>query len=49
MFFFDESYNFHMGANEFPGIPVPYQFPFVIIKDCQFTGSTTLNQFFFQT
>jgi hypothetical protein len=45
----NESYDFHLRQNEFPTIQVPYQFPFVILKDYQFSGLTTVNRFFFET
>jgi len=49
MFFLNSSYNLNYWQQESPNIVYPFQFPFVITKSQQFTGSTTLNRFFFET
>ena len=48
-FFLNSSYNLNYWQQEYPNISYGFQFPFVISKKQQFTGSTTLNRFFFET
>ena len=49
MFFLNSSYNLNYWQQDYPNINHGFQFPFVISKTQQFTGSTTLNRFFFET
>lgn len=49
MFFLNSSNNLNYWQQEYPNVNYGFQFPFVISKKQQFTGSSTLNRFFFET
>lgn len=49
MYFLNSSYELNYWQQENPNIVYPLRFPFIISKSQYFTGSTTLNRFFFET